>query len=208
MKKLQEDDDNRCTEDNCNIIDQPFLQWSFFLDAPDVVEYALDVHEKADHAPKHDGNAGDNKDQGMNILDVGLRKTHDGIVYLRLSREDILTPRENIALKSQSLADGEDDGKGWNKGHEGVESELGSEAPVTVDKKILVEQITTLEQISSEVFPPRQTVAGLHLVLELTDDVANVHIQLLHTGLVTIARVVRLSISCGKKRCHDLGYRL
>ena len=100
--------------------------------------------------------------------------------------------------------------------HEGVESELGSEAPVTVDKKILVEQITTLEQISSEVFPPRQTVAGLHLVLELTDDVANVHIQLLHTGLVTIARVGKLSISCGKKRCHscgkkrchDLGYRL
>ena len=87
-------------------------------------------------------------------------------------------------------------------------SELGSEAPVTVDKKILVEQITTLEQIPSEVFPPRQTVAGLHLVLELTDDVANVHIQLLHTGLVTIARVGKLSISCGKERCHDLGYRL
>ena len=87
-------------------------------------------------------------------------------------------------------------------------SELGCEAPVTVDKKILVEQITTLEQIPSEVFPPRQTVAGLHLVLELTDDVANVHIQLLHTGLVTIARVGKLSISCGKKRCHDLGYRL
>lgn len=70
-------------------------------------------------------------------------------------------------------------------------SELGSEAPVTVDKKILVEQITTLEQIPSEVFPPRQTVAGLHLVLELTDDVANVHIQLLHTGFMSIAVNIR-----------------
>ena len=71
-------------------------------------------------------------------------------------------------------------------------SDLGSEAPVTVDKKILVEQITTLEQIPSEVFPPRQTVAGLHLVLELTDDVANVHIQLLHTGFVTIAVIHKI----------------
>ena len=71
-------------------------------------------------------------------------------------------------------------------------SELGCEAPVTVDKKILVEQITTLEQIPSEVFPPRQTLAGLHLVLELTDGVANVHIQLLHTGFVTIAVIHKI----------------
>ena len=79
------DDDDRSTEDDGDIIDQPFLQGPLFRDTPDVVEYAFDIHEKTDHTPEHDSDAGDDKHPGMNILDIGLRETHDGVVNLRLS---------------------------------------------------------------------------------------------------------------------------